>query len=330
MTLFRTSTVIIVVIFMNIKLNKKREVGLIFGKFYPLHCGHIYLIEKAISQVDELHVILGCEQTRDRQLFEKSHMTKQPQVKDRFYWLKNTFKNRHNIHIYVLDEEGINYYPNGWKDWSNRVKLLLADHLVIPTVVFTSELQDVKNHEHYFNCSVKLIDVNRDFINISATEIRQNPYHNWQYIARAAKPFFIKKIALIGKQNKFEELAKQLANIYNTVYVPNGYINYIYHDHLSNESLMLNDVDHIRIAMLHAQRIDEAAIIANRVLFTTLDFNTLHQYYQKSFNQENKTILDLEENYYFDLVIHDYDFNESESQLEIFEKVIKLVEQQLT
>ena len=48
------------------------KVGLIFGKFYPLHCGHIYLIEKALCQVDELHILLGCEIVRDKRLFDKS------------------------------------------------------------------------------------------------------------------------------------------------------------------------------------------------------------------------------------------------------------------
>ncbi len=27
----------------------------VFGKFYPLHTGHIYLIQRACSRVDELH-----------------------------------------------------------------------------------------------------------------------------------------------------------------------------------------------------------------------------------------------------------------------------------
>lgn len=314
---------------MNTSSHSTHQIGLIFGKFYPLHCGHIYLIEKAASQVDELHIILGCEQARDLRLFETSHMPRQPQVKDRFYWLQKTFKNRHNIHIHILDEAGIASYPNGWKDWSDRVKAILQKYQVIPTVIFTSEPQDIDNHALHFGCEVKLIDANRDFINISATKIRQSPYQNWQYIAKAARPFFVKRMALIS-DHKLNRLPKQLANIYNTEYVSNGYINYIYNKVKDQTTaLVLSEADYIRIAMLHAERIDQSAFIANRVLFTSLDFKTLHQCYQNTFKKTHPILQELENNYPFDLVIHKSDLEHSNSPLTTFEQVISLVEKQL-
>jgi len=312
---------------MNIQAAKKHQVGLIFGKFYPLHCGHIYLIEKAVSQVDELHVILGCEHDRDLKLFEESHMPKQPHVQDRFNWLQDTFQGRHNIHIHILDEAGISYYPNGWKDWSDRVKSILQKQQVTPTVIFTSEPQDVQNHQQYFGCDVKLIDANREFINISATKIRQAPYQNWPFIAKAARPFFVKKIAIVG--GDIDKLPIQLANIYNTQYVSNGYINYIYHRRADNKQLALSETDFIRIAMLHAQRIDEALITANQVLFTSPDFSTLHRYYQSAFKRKNATLTELENRYPFDLVIDQAEFKQKESNVAIFETALKKVDAQL-
>lgn len=65
---------------------------MVFGKFYPLHTGHIYLIQRACSQVDELHVILCHDEPRDRELFENSSMSQQPTVSDRLRWLLQTFK----------------------------------------------------------------------------------------------------------------------------------------------------------------------------------------------------------------------------------------------
>ncbi|WP_392562896.1 multifunctional transcriptional regulator/nicotinamide-nucleotide adenylyltransferase/ribosylnicotinamide kinase NadR [Orbus sturtevantii] len=314
---------------MNIHSTNKRQIGLIFGKFYPLHCGHVYLIEKAISQVDELHIILGCEQNRDLILFQKSHMPKQPQVKDRLYWLQETFKNRPNIHIHILDEAGIAYYPDGWKDWSDRVKSILQKNQITPTIIFTSELQDAKNHQLYYNCDVKLIDVNRQFINISATKIRDNPYQNWQFIAKAAKPFFTKRIAIIGER-QFDTLPRQLANIYNTQYVSNGYINYIQHQHLHNNKLVLNESDYIRIALLHAKRLDEATPLANQVIFTSLDFQTLHHFYQQAFKRSSKILKKLEDNYHFDQIIDANSFNKSDSSLTIFEAAIDMINKQLS
>ena len=35
------------------------KLGFVLGKFYPLHRGHIHLIESANKQVDKLIVIIG-------------------------------------------------------------------------------------------------------------------------------------------------------------------------------------------------------------------------------------------------------------------------------
>ncbi|CAK8743924.1 Trifunctional NAD biosynthesis/regulator protein NadR [Sodalis praecaptivus] len=70
----------------------QKTVGVIFGKFYPLHTGHIYLIQRACSQVDELHVILNYDDQRDLRLFEDSAMSQQPTLSDRLRWLLQTFK----------------------------------------------------------------------------------------------------------------------------------------------------------------------------------------------------------------------------------------------
>ena len=78
---------------------REKKVGVVFGKFYPLHTGHIYLIQRAASQVDELHIIMGYDETRDRLLFEDSAMSQQPTTGDRLRWLLQTFKYQKNIRI---------------------------------------------------------------------------------------------------------------------------------------------------------------------------------------------------------------------------------------
>ncbi|MCX8585534.1 multifunctional transcriptional regulator/nicotinamide-nucleotide adenylyltransferase/ribosylnicotinamide kinase NadR [Gilliamella sp. B3023] len=307
-------------------MSSKHRVGLIFGKFYPLHSGHIYLIEKALTQVDELHVMLGCEATRDKQLFEKSRLPRQPQVSDRFSWLKDTFKDRHNIHIYISDETGINYYPNGWKEWSDSIKHILSENKIEPSVVFTSEPQDVTEHERYFGCPVVVIDANREFVNISATKIRENPYQNWSFIAQAARPFFVKKVAIIG-HDKFNELPLKLANIYNTQYVSNGYINYIQREISTLENKRyLSENDYLRIAMLHVERMSKSLENANKLLFTSIDFGTLSNYYEQIFGKSNEVLIGLKSSYQFDLIIHENELPANSTPLQHFEIVSKMVE----
>lgn len=307
-------------------MSSKHRVGLIFGKFYPLHSGHIYLIEKALTQVDELHVMLGCEATRDKQLFEKSRLPRQPQVSDRFSWLKDTFKDRHNIHIYISDETGINYYPNGWKEWSDSIKHILSENKIDPSVVFTSEPQDITEHERYFGCPVVVIDANREFVNISATKIRENPYQNWSFIAQAARPFFVKKVAIIG-HDKFNELPVKLANIYNTQYVSNGYINYIQREISTLENKRyLSENDYLRIAMLHVERMSKSLENANKLLFTSIDFGTLSNYYEQIFGKSNEVLIGLKSSYQFDLIIHENELPANSTPLQHFEIVSKMVE----
>ena len=105
----------------------RKSVGVVFGKFYPLHTGHIYLIQRACSQVDELHIIMGYDDTRDRELFEESAMSQQPTVPDRLRWLLQTFKYQKNIRIHAFNEEGMEPYPHGWDVWSHGIRAFMSE-----------------------------------------------------------------------------------------------------------------------------------------------------------------------------------------------------------
>ncbi len=116
---------------------------------YPLHTGHIYLIQRACSQVDELHIIMGFDDTRDRALFEDSAMSQQPTVPDRLRWLLQTFKYQKNIRIHAFNEEGMEPYPHGWDVWSNGIKKFMAEKGIQPDLIYTSEEADAPQYmEH--------------------------------------------------------------------------------------------------------------------------------------------------------------------------------------
>ncbi|WP_146698193.1 adenylyltransferase/cytidyltransferase family protein, partial [Haemophilus influenzae] len=104
---------------------KEKKVGVIFGKFYPVHTGHINMIYEAFSKVDELHVIVCSDTERDLKLFYDSKMKRMPTVQDRLRWMQQIFKYQKNqIFIHHLVEDGIPSYPNGWQSWSEAVKTL--------------------------------------------------------------------------------------------------------------------------------------------------------------------------------------------------------------
>lgn len=288
---------------MSNSVQKKKKVGIIFGKFYPLHTGHIYMIQYAISQVDELHVVMGHDETRDRKLFLGSSMTRQPTVRDRLRWLLQTFKYQKNIHIHSLDEDGIAPYPQGWRDWSDRVKKLMKEKQISPTCVYSSEPQDMALYKEYFGLDTYLVDPDRSFMNISATKIRQAPLTYWEYIPTEVRPFFVRTVAILGGESSGKStLVNKLANIFNTTSAWEYGRDYVF-SHLGGDEMALQYSDYDKIALGHAQYIDFAVKYANKLAFIDTDFVTTQAFCRYYEGEEHPFVQAMIEAYQFDLVI---------------------------
>lgn len=282
---------------------KSKTVGVIFGKFYPLHTGHIYMIQRAISQVNELHIIMGCDQQRDRQLFENSAMCTQPTVSDRLRWLLQTFKYQKNIHIHALDESGIAPYPHGWLEWSKLVNWLFKENDIKPTYIYSSEPQDAPLYKRLLNTDTILIDPDRSFMNISATKIRQAPMEYWEYIPTEVKPFFVRTVAILGGESSGKStLVNKLANVFNTTSAWEFGRDYVF-SHLGGDEMALQYADYDKIALGHAQYIDFAVKHANKVAFIDTDFVTTQAFCKKYEGREHPFVQAMIEAYHFDLVI---------------------------
>lgn len=175
--------------------------GIIFGKFYPIHKGHINFIKKVSERVEKLYIVMCTDKNRDTRLFNKSKMTKFFSNEKRMDIIKENLKELQNIEVLHLVEDGVPPYPNGWFSWTKRVEQLLEKNNIKIDIIFTNELQDVNEYYENFkkymnlkylnkNFKVETIDINRSNIHISATEIRENPIKNWEYIPLNVRPFF--------------------------------------------------------------------------------------------------------------------------------------------
>lgn len=282
---------------------KDKKVGIIFGKFYPLHTGHIYLIQRAISQVDELYIILCSDTKRDEELFNDSAMSRQPTINDRMRWLLQTFKYQKNIHIELLNEDGIPSYPHGWNEWSERVKTLFHEKGIDPHCVYSSEPQDVKMYRDLFNLETILVDPNRDFMKISATKIRRAPLKNWQYIPTEVRPFFVRTVAILGGESSGKStLVNKLANVFNTTSAWEFGREYVF-SNLGGDERALQFSDYDKIALGQAQYIDFAVKYANKVAMIDTDFITTQVFCKKYEGKEHPFVQAMIQNYRFDLVI---------------------------
>ena len=60
-------------------------------------------------------------------------------------------------------------------------------------------------------------DEQRNIYSISGSLIRESPFKYWDFISATAKPYFIKKIILLGSESTGKSfLTERLANFFNT------------------------------------------------------------------------------------------------------------------
>ncbi|PWC13240.1 multifunctional transcriptional regulator/nicotinamide-nucleotide adenylyltransferase/ribosylnicotinamide kinase NadR [Brenneria roseae subsp. americana] len=281
----------------------EKKIGVVFGKFYPLHTGHIYLIQRACSQVDELHVILGYDEPRDRLLFENSSMSQQPTVSDRLRWLLQTFKYQKNIRIHAFNEQGMEPYPHGWDVWSKGIQAFMQGKSIEPNFVYTSEEQDAPQYRKHLGIETILIDPQRSFMSISGSQIRHDPFRYWEYIPTEVKPFFVRTVAILGGESSGKStLVNKLANIFNTTSAWEYGRDYVF-SHLGGDEMALQYSDYDKIALGQAQYIDFAVKYANKVAFIDTDFVTTQAFCKKYEGREHPFVQALVDEYRFDLVI---------------------------
>lgn len=141
--------------------------GLTIGKFAPLHRGHQMLIEKAINETDELYIIV----------YDAPEKTRVP-LNVRASWIKKLYPG--TIVIEATDVP---------KDvgWTETIQQKHEDYIL-------SLLEGIKIDAFYsseaygfrmsmaLGCRNVIVDIDRNLIAISGTEIRANLEHNKHYL----------------------------------------------------------------------------------------------------------------------------------------------------
>lgn len=252
-----------------------KKVGVIFGKFYPVHTGHINMIYEAFSKVDEIHVVVCTDSVRDTQLFQDSKMKRMPTIQDRLRWMQQIFKyQKKQIFIHHLVEDGLPSYPNGWAAWSDAVKQLFEQKNINPSIVFSSEIQDKAPYETYLGLEVVLVDPDRKFFNVSATKIRNNPFQYWKFIPKEVRPFFAKTIAILGGESSGKSvLVNKLAAVFNTTSAWEYGREFVF-EQLGGDEQAMQYSDYPKMAIGHQHYVDYAVRHAHKVAFIDTDYVT--------------------------------------------------------
>lgn len=246
------------------------EIGLVIGKFNPLHLGHIALIEFAQEKCDEL-IVLIC--ASDKETIDGS---------TRLNWVKDSFKSNSKIQPILLSylEAELPNTSVSSKEvstiWATKLKTLFPKI----DIIFSSEIYGNYLAE-ILKCRHICFDIDRKTINISATEINSNVFKHWDFLSTSAKPYFVKKICVYGTESTGKStITKKLAAHFHTTYVPEMAREIIEETEECTENHL------IQIAELQAKTINEKIKIANKLLFVDTDLNITSSYSQFLFNKK--------------------------------------------
>ena len=191
------------------------HIGVLYGKFTPPHIGHLNAILRAATMCETLYVVLSDNPVLTKDLCKKDNLPYMDE-KLRMKWLSKELQEFEHIHVILLDETGIDVYPNGWDMWSKRLEEVVPEKF---DVIFGGEREYETFNKHYFPyATYELYDCDRTEFPISATKIRSNPILYWNSIIPSARPFFAKKILITGTESCGKTtMAQYLARIFQTV-----------------------------------------------------------------------------------------------------------------
>ncbi len=203
----------------NSLLDKKIGSGLVFGKFMPLHEGHVHLLNFARLASQRL-TILVCT------------LSSEPIPGEvRFQWVKKQFPDANVVHHYADIPQDPSEHPDFWNIWKESIKRHCPNEDF--DALFGSEDYGWKMAE-VMGIGYIPVDRVRNLVPISGTEMRKEPMKNWEYLPPIVRPYFAKRVAIVGPDFVGKPmLTKKLAEYYSTVSVAqyaqgllDGYVSY--------------------------------------------------------------------------------------------------------
>lgn len=233
---------------------KKYKNGLVLGKFCPPQMGHMFLIDMAVEQCEVVHVMVCSEdcQPIPGQL--------------RAQWVKHIFRSEPSVKVIWCNDDNPQY-----PDECESEDVFYKKYWVPTVYKYIEELDAVFTSEEYgfefaryLGVKHEQVDQPRGHYAISATAIRNDPYANWRYIPKSIRPYYTKKIVIMGTESTGKStLTRKLAYYYNTEYVKEYGRQYAE----AKLSEAWNNADFNNIALLHNDYISRKLAKGEKVLF---------------------------------------------------------------
>lgn len=179
--------------------------GFVLGKFLPPHSGHVFLCNAAAAMVDEMSVLL-C--STDAEPIDGGL---------RNDWLSGLLPNCRILHMHRDIPQAPQDHPDFWAIWRAAISQFHPEPI---DRVFGSEAYVFRLAEE-LNALPVLIDPTRSIFPVSASAIRADPARHWQFVPGPVRPYFQKRICLLGPESSGKSmLAEMLAKRFNATVMP--------------------------------------------------------------------------------------------------------------
>lgn len=245
----------------------KYKVGMYGGSFDPLHVGHIHDIIRAGAMCEELYVMISWCEGRESTSKEI-----------RYRWIHNSCKHLPNIKIIMIEDEAVDkeayntdyYWEKGADDIKNEIGK------PIDAVFCGSDYLGTNRFESLYGPDSDVIYFDRQEVPVSSTDIREWAMNNWDYIPKVCKPYYTKKVLVVGGESTGKStLVQNLALAYNTNFVSE--VGRDVTEVAGCEELMIME-DFLEILLRHKIKEMDAIKDSNRVLFIDTDAITTKFY----------------------------------------------------
>ncbi len=242
------------------------------------------MILEASNMVDELYVVLSSSENRDRELCGRDGIKYMP-ADLRLSWLGNSVSNLENVKIINIEDDqwDSNY------DWEAGAKMIKEAIGKPIDFVFSSEKSYDQHFSKYYPERKHVgVDDRRNTVTISATELRNDLYGNWDKLPSVVRQHFTKRVAVVGTESVGKStLAAKLAKFYNTCFVHEVGRDYCekYGNQLTAPMFDMIAMDHY---MLQEKMLGES----NRLLFVDSDAVITQYYLDMYFNGAKSSLIE--------------------------------------
>lgn len=162
----------------------------VFGKFLPFHKGHEAMIRFAMEHADLLTVLICCS--------DKENISHHIREK----WIRETFHEEEKLRIETfqyLESELPNTSVSSREVsevWARAFKKLYPGHSLLVTSEPYGEFV-----AGYMNIRHLCFDQERKLFPVASTFIRRNASEYWNFLPASVKPYFIRKIIILGTES---------------------------------------------------------------------------------------------------------------------------------